>query len=197
MAHPSGTYLGGIRTVEDLRQRCRVDDQTGCWHWGLAIVQGMPSVHFLTPDTAKRVKMRGRRAALYLQRGKDLPRGHVAFAQLCCHADDCVNPGHSRSGNRMAHGEWMRKTGAISGLASKAAASLKGWDGRRKLTPEQVMEIRSSPESNRAIGKRLGVSEFCIWSVRAWKTHKNVGPFAGMFRSLMAASNDTQARKAA
>jgi hypothetical protein len=25
--------MSGIRTLEDLRQRCRIDDETGCWVW--------------------------------------------------------------------------------------------------------------------------------------------------------------------
>ena len=172
MSHKEGTYLGGIRTVEDLRVRCYVDPDTACWHWRLAIVQGHPKVHFVAPDTCKRTTQRGRRAALYLQRGRDLPDGHFAFARLQCKSLDCVNPAHCVSGDRAAHGEYLRQSGRIKGLPSKCAGSRKSWEKRRKITPEIAQTIRTSEESTYALAKRLGLSQFAVWSCRVGKSHR-------------------------
>lgn len=172
MSHAPGAYLGGIRTVHDLMLRCRVDKDTGCWHWRLSCVQGAPKVHFVTPDTGRRVGFRGRRAALYLAAGVDLRPGHVAFAKMKCTSLDCVNPEHCRSGTRIQQGEHIRRTGIHMGLPAKAAASRRGWDGRRKITPEMAAEIRSSQEPQLPLARRLGVSEYAVWCCRVGKTHR-------------------------
>jgi hypothetical protein len=163
MPHATGTYLGGIRTLEDLRQRCVIDAETGCWHWRLSFSQGSPRVHLQHPAAAGGrlgVAMRGRRAALLLATGSDLPPGHFAFARACCKADDCVNPAHSRSGNRQQHGEWLRKTGKVKNLLTKSLAS---------------------DEPNQALADRLGVSKFVIYQVRNGRTHVGALPGASVF----------------
>ena len=187
MSHATGKYLGGIRSVECMRKRSHVDPDTGCWHWRLAIVQGNPKVHFIMPDTGLGTAMRGRRAALYLHRGADLPAGHVAFARPTCKSRDCVNPAHATSGDRDAHGMSLRQSGAVAGLASKCAGSRKGWDGRRKLTPEAVADIRSSSESNLELAARWGVSQFAIWSCRVGQTHRNAVAGSSVFNWVSAA----------
>jgi hypothetical protein len=187
MSHATGTYLGGIRTIDCLQKRSHVCPDTDCWHWRMAIVQGTPKVHFTTPDSGRSISMRGRRAALYLLRGIDVPAGHVAYPRMTCKSRDCVNPAHSTSGDRDAHGLWLRKTGAVAGLASKCAGSRKGWEGRRKLTPEAVADIRSSAESNLALAARWGVSQFAIWSCRVGQTHRNAVAGSSVFNWIPAA----------
>jgi hypothetical protein len=174
MSHAHGTYLGGIRTVECLRQRSRVDPVTGCWHWGLSLTRGVPILHCVTPDDGRRIKLRGRRAALYLQRGKDLAKGQIAFARMCCESDDCVNPEHSRSGNKKAFMAWLVASGRfIKGKTSNANAA--AWDKRgRTLTPDMVREIRSTDESTYALAQRFGVSQCAVWLARRGKTHRHV-----------------------
>jgi hypothetical protein len=182
MSHEEGAYLGGIRTVECLRQRSRVDADTGCWHWSLNVDKAAARVHFVTPDTGQRVCMRGRRAALYLLRGHDVRKGYVAFSSSKCSSHDCVNPAHCVSGNRQAHGAWVKRSGIAAGLPSKIAAARKTWDTRgRTLTPEMVLEIRASTETTYAMAKRLGVAQFTVWSARVGNSHKHVFLPASVF----------------
>jgi hypothetical protein len=168
MSHPHGTYLGGIRTLEDLRIRCAVDDDTGCWHWRLSKCDGVPKVHVTHPALPRPGHiMRGRRAALLLARGRDLPAGHVAYARLQCTSKDCVNPAHCQSGDRDAHGVYLTKSGRVKGLLSKAKASRAMWDKRgRKVTPEVRAHILASEASTYALAKELNLSQFAVWSVR-------------------------------
>lgn len=176
MSHQDGAYLGGIRTVEDIRARCFVDECTDCWHWRQAISQGSPSIHFVTPQ-GKRVKMRGRRAALLLQRGHDLLPGHAACATAVCESLDCVNPDHCRSGTRQQIGEAHRRSGRAKAQAKTEAARAQA-EKRRKLKAAQVMEIRASHETDAALAARFGVSRFCIWSARKGKSYPNLPPVA-------------------
>ena len=180
MSHPEGTYLGGIRTVEDLRQRCRIDPDTGCWHWGLAIVQGYPKVHFVTPE-GKRVSMRGRRAALYLRRGRDLPKGKMAFPADQCRAVDCVNPAHARFGDRLVHGEYLKRTGKAKSPRKTAANKAIARAKRAKITSEQAAEIRHSEESTYALARKYGIAQSAIWSIKKGRSWLDTLPTASVF----------------
>lgn len=186
MPMEKGRYLGGIRTVEDLRQRSYVDPDTGCWHWRLAMVQNAPKIHFQAPDTGAVVVCKGRRATLWLQRGHDVPAGHLAYRRYTCTADDCVNPAHATSGTPTQWGAERRKGVDPVAKAVRSRNSLKAWDQRGRLvTPAMVREIRTSTDSVAAVAQRLGISQFCVWSVRTGQTHKHVPPFVTVGTALM------------
>lgn len=179
-------YLGGIRTVEDLRQRCYVDPDTGCWRWRLACEQGAAKVHFVPPDRDVKLICKGRRAALWLQRGHDVPAGHVAYRRHTCQHADCVNPAHAASGTPMEWGAERRLGPPLVDPLKREQASLAAWDKRgRKVTPAMVREIRTSPDSQAVLAKRLGLSEYCIWDVRVGRSHKHVPPFVTLGTALM------------
>lgn len=173
MTHEIGAYLGGIRTVEDMRQRCRMNEVTGCWHWGMACDGATPMVHYVGKDGVRR-KQRGRRAALHLQRGVDLAPGQVAFAVDECRSLDCVNPSHCRSGSRDDHGEWLARSGLAKNLPAKIAANRAIHAKRRKLQPEMVTEIRSSPLTNKQLAQKFGVTEYPIWAARNGVSHRSI-----------------------
>jgi hypothetical protein len=187
-----GDYLGGIRTLEHLRVRCRIDSETDCWHWGLSMHQGSASVHFVAPDTGARRKMRGRRAALYLSTGRDIQPGHFAFAKLKCRSRDCVNPAHCRSGDRHQHGAWVTAAGVHQwpdAKAKRSASSRETWDKRgRKITQEQAHLIRTSDDDTYSLAKQLGRSQYAVWCVRVGKTHRGHLAQASVFTGLKEAA---------
>lgn len=171
MSEADGRYLGGIRTIEDLRLRCRVDDITGCWHWVQGISQGAPKVHYVI--NGKKGSGRGRKAALLLS-GIPIPKGHVVFPKRICPSDDCVNPEHSRAGTRNNHGKYLRATGKSISMTKTVAARKSARGKRAKLTIEDARAIRESTESQAKVAKRFGVSQAVVWSIkagRAWREH--------------------------
>jgi hypothetical protein len=172
MTHKKGTHLGGIATVEDIRRRCRVDEDTGCWHWLMAQCEGVPRLHYWHPTTNERKTGKGRRVALVLARGSDLPKGHIAWEKNCCGSADCVNPAHSRHGTKTQWGEWLAATGRVKDLPSKCAGARRGWEKRgRKITPEGAQLIMTSFKSQRELAEELGVSQYAIWCVRQGNCH--------------------------
>lgn len=178
MSHSEGAYLGGIRTVEDLRQRCRVDDITGCWHWSMCMTQGSPRVHFGL--NGKQLVMRGRRAALTIAAGKLLHASHKAWARDFCHAADCVNPEHARSGTRQQHGAYMVRTGR-SKTTAKSLSAIRAGRSRRRLTPDQARLIRQSNAPILALAEQFGVSAYAVWCVRAGKTWREAAANSSVF----------------
>jgi hypothetical protein len=164
MSHQPGAYLGGVRCLETLRERCFVDSDTGCWHWRLAKADGTPRVWVCVGDGERR-HMLGRRAALFLSTGKPLPSGKFAFAKPRCSSRDCVNPGHCSIGTRK---EVMRAAVARGEFDTEARrlqveAALRG---KRKLSPEQHREIACSEVPTPDLAKSLGVSNGRINAIK-------------------------------
>ena len=171
---PERAHTIGIRDIDGLRDRCVVDDITGCWIWALGFDRRWPKVTFVAPDTGAVVWARGRRAALYLARGKDLPKGHVAYARLCCDNDKCCNPAHARSGSRSEWGQWLAASAQWKGLPSKILAAQKTRDRcGRNTSPEQLDLIRQGrgEESLSAFAKRIGVGRMTVWRVEQGLAH--------------------------
>jgi hypothetical protein len=111
MSIKKGTDLGGINSLERLRERCVLDTATGCWHYRGAArtVAGQCECWIIMPDGQRR-RFTGRRAALVLS-GVKIPAGQRAYQSVCCPSADCCAPAHSSVGT-------MRD--------ATAAASLRG-----------------------------------------------------------------------
>jgi hypothetical protein len=178
MSHKEGAYLGGIRSVEDLRQRCRIDGDTGCWHWSLAVVQGHPKVHLKL--NGKRSAHRGRKASLLLA-GKTITPGHVVFAARNCLSDDCVNPEHARSSTRANHGQYMKFSGKAKSPAKSAAAVAMARKHLAKLDWGKVREIRASSLTTYQLAEKYGVSQYCIWAVTSGKSWQETARQSSVF----------------
>ena len=172
MPHKPGTILNGIRTVEDMRTRCVIDEETGCWNWTLACCAGVPKLHYRDPVTGAPKTGKGRRVALILATGKQPPKNRIAYAKSCCTSVLCVNPDHARLGTKAAWGEWLSKSGLVKNLPSKSAAARRAWDTRgRKLDADAVRDILHSEETHEALGQKYGVSGYAVWSVKNRRCH--------------------------
>lgn len=174
---PRGAWLGAVRTLEDLMQRCYVDPDSGCWHWRMAIYDGAPRVYLWRADGSRMIT-RGRRAALYLRHGKNLPRGHVAYAKHTCRSHDCVNPDHCTSGSRARWGKVIAESGVLKGSPAKVAANAVLNKARRALSDEQVRHVRASEETHTELAKRLGVSASLIADIRRGRRYAEPAPMS-------------------
>ncbi len=172
MGNRIGTYLGGIRTIEDVRLRCRIDEETGCWIWGLCKYKDMP-IATVTVD-GKRETMTGRRAVATLKAGKKPSKDKFVFASKKCHQKHCVNPDHIRIGSRLDHGEYLRRTGQSKSERKLAACRSNIRKTRAKLSIEAARNIRGSDESAIELAKKYGVDVSSIRKVRlgqTWREH--------------------------
>jgi len=81
-----------------------------------------------------------------------------------CHRPNCINPAHLRAGTQ--HDNVMDRV-----LAGRGGDLRGERNGRAKLTPAQIAEIRNSAESGAAIARRLGISKNMACRIRrglAW-----------------------------
>lgn len=166
-----GDYLGGIIDRKTLMDRCRIDHDTGCWHWSMAFNQGSPRVHVRLPDGSNKV-MRGRAAAFYIRTGSFIPQGMCA-APMNCRSADCVNPDHAKLVTRAQHGKLLSESGAVKSRPAKVRAARETAQKLRKLSPEQIAEILASSESSYALASKFGVSQYAIWRVRDGQSYRD------------------------
>lgn len=162
MPHKRGTDLGGIRSLDGLRLRCYIDEQSGCWRWRLACGRdGSASTNIITADRV--YHMRGRRAALLLT-GKLRP-GSLVWQGPACSYRDCCNPAHARQGSHREFVAWQVQMGMHSTPAKRFGA-LKAARARAKVTPEIALAMRTSDETLRVLAARYGVCESTVSAVR-------------------------------
>lgn len=184
----SGTPRDGIRTLEDLRMRCDVDERCGCWRWKRGVDQdGYPVMRYIDPKTGKPIKASGRRAALHLSRGKQVPRQHWAFATEQCTFKDCVNPEHSTSGVRSTHDLYQSKSESGHSMVEQMREMAKR---SCVLSPEHAVNVirRLATEgiTQAELADELGVSRNIINRVVKGRRKCDVAPKAAPNASIFA-----------
>ena len=174
MSHKHGAYLGGIRTLEDLRQRCRIDEETGCWRWAMHCHadSGYPCVCYTLPGEKSQRRNNGRRAALELERGARLGKGMLASPRVRCKHVDCVNPAHALAVTYKQRGAMQKQSGVLRCDNDPLRLAKLIAERRRvaKLTIEQAREIRASSETLRVDAARYGVCQSAISAIRRGET---------------------------
>lgn len=155
MAHAKGTYLGGVRSLADLRDRSHIDPDSGCWCWRQYTTKhGHAYLRLILGGVA--VKSMGRRAALLLS-GKSPDAGQVAYAVATCFDESCVNPKHARWGTTSDRMRQAAARGAFS--APERRANLMAANKlRMKLSDVQRLEVALSTGPRADIAGRLGIS---------------------------------------
>lgn len=144
-----GIRTDGLRTVQDLMDRCRVDDETGCWIWSYGRdPNGRPTTWL--PEQGRRVSLGV--AIGFLKTGLAPEKGVVWHC--ICTTTNCANPKHRRAGNRSS--QMLAAKLTRSPLAKAYIAATK----RRtsKLSDESAAAIRASDEILKVLAERYGVS---------------------------------------
>lgn len=165
MTHAHGTRLDGVSTLEDLRQRCVVDEESGCWH--LRTARGRP-----LPTDVRHVlwvfgigHVTATRAAWLLSRpGRTLPNGWICYRR--CDSYDCVAPDHVIGGSRKAWGVHMAKSGKAV-TSAKTAANRGGMRSTWKLTPELKRWLVESAQPGTDVAHALDISQGRANAIRA------------------------------
>jgi hypothetical protein len=156
MPHEIGTYLGGIRCLEDLRQRCVMDGD--CWRC-------KPRVVWIF----QRGGMTAKRAAWMLSGGRVRPGW--ATTEVCGTAR-CVNPPHLVHRPRAV----VVRTQAAQGRARtdrKALANKLAGAKRSRISPEVWRWAMESPQSAMLVAHALDISVSHVSAKRAAARARN------------------------
>lgn len=135
MTDPRKKRTDGVRTLADIKDRCRVDEITGCWIWALAMSDNgkhastrTPRIHIppgvLRPEKYQTSASR----AAWLLSGHELAADQVVW-RTCCR-DDCCNPQHEMAGTKAEEGAWMSASGHRRGKPWRAVVNHRNFIGQ-------------------------------------------------------------------
>lgn len=166
--------MSGVRTIDDLRLRCRIDEETGCWRFGKATRSAhAPGVRLAALD--QRMVTIGV-AICFLKTGK-LPAKGI-FWHCTCSTSHCANPEHRKAGTRKT--QMLQAQYRPSALTLARIASTKR--ARSKLSDEAIAAIRSSTATLKDLAQRFGVSPSHISRIRLGQTwRETAAPAASVF----------------
>jgi hypothetical protein len=125
------------QTYADIQTQVLVDETTGCWHWQRS--KDTYGYGHLWVDG--RIQLAHRWS--YMTNRGPIPEG-LELDHLCRNRA-CINPDHLEP---VSHAQNVRRGRA------------------RKLTDDDVTLIFTSNETNRALGRRLGVSDVRVSQIR-------------------------------
>lgn len=175
-----GRYLGGIRDLRGLQDRCYVDPDTGCWRWRMCFAQGAACAHVVSPVDGKRHTLRGPRAAWILKHKSNPPKGYTVWA--ACWQRDCCNPNHMRCTTQVERGRAIAEAGKLKGLPGRVAINTRICREKlAKLDPEKVREIRGSSGTLKEIARRYGISVGHASKIRRGKAWQEAANAASVF----------------
>ena len=169
---PDAERVGfGIYSLADISARCRIDDDTGCWHWRLAMRANGASngSKSLTPSVSVPAGVLGdkRRTlsvarVVWLMQGKTLRPGWVVWRT--CTSEDCCAPEHLKAGTKADEGAWMRASGRRRGVAHRLVVNSRNV-ASQAVPAEKVREVAEQINAGRLyrdIAADLGVHKATI-----------------------------------
>lgn len=184
-AHLRKVQGNGVRSLEDIRLRCRVDELTECWLWSLCIGSGnTPKVGIPAGVLSDREQVMSTAKASWLLSGRKLEAGQVVW-RAHCGDSHCVNPQHCaallRGDMRRACGESNREKGSI-----KRAAANRATSAASACPPAMVAEVEKrlkQGKKQRDIAAELTVSRDTVHRISAGKHLYSAGRTAPLLRA--------------
>lgn len=170
-----GAYLGSVRCLESLRERCVVDDITGCWHLRSARGRDLSKRGGRYQPLKVHVHGRGglpaRRVAWEFTH--DRAPGPDDIVSNVCTSSDCISPKHLRLFTLLEFGLHLRKTGAAKTARKQAAiAKMSRARSNTRLTEELAQWVRESDQKQHDVAHALGCSQQRVSDIRSGKSWK-------------------------
>jgi len=162
----------GLTTLLDLKDRCWVDDITGCWHWRYGLtVQKYPSIWFapLQMRTTPNVIL------CWLKTGQRPPKGE--YWHRTCQSIDCCNPDHRIHGTRKS----QMRNAAVSRTPIERARIANTKRQSSKLSEADVEEIRNSSDRLIDCATRHGISIAHVSRIRRGEVRRQLMLGASVF----------------
>jgi len=146
------------RLQRRLREKYRVDPETGCWIWTAFTERGRPVVTMKMKNGVNR-PYAVVPVIFWVERGKLVPPDRM-LRSTCATGASCVNPAHRRA---MTQAEFRRSLG-LHALTFEQATFVR----------EQV--AKRSPESYQSIAREFGVSRELVRVIAQGRSLKQGGP---------------------
>jgi len=173
-----------MKTINEVKERCHIDDQ-GHWLWrGATAVDGSPRIH--APDLSQGGILRvqqGRRSVWQMRSREAVPAGWRVYS--LCGEQCCVRPEHIGCGPMDEVAQHYKRLGVYSDWTRRSTASRIASAKRTKATPAICAAVLASDETGLAVAKRLGISKSLVSRIRRGERNRD-----NVFRGLLVPAND-------
>jgi len=162
LSHEPGTYLGAVRTLDDLKGRCYIEPGCDCWHLRSSRGRPMPKDRRHAIWLFGKGSVTATRAALELA-GRPVRKGYRAVRT--CESYDCVNPEHLKAWTKAQEGAWHVKRGTSVTPRKTIANRLMGAK-RSRISTEVRRWVVESPQTGSDIAHAIGVFPSYVYAIR-------------------------------
>lgn len=174
-----------MSTLQNIKDRCYVDDISGCWLWRGGLSDDKhPRIY--APNLSKGGAMdvqTGARAVWQAHTGKPIPKGHRVYHKGC--ADHgCVNWEHLACGPTADWGRELTRKGCWKNQPKRMAANQAISRARSTVTTDQAAQVLRSNATGRVLSQETGLSVSLISRIRRGE-HSSVrtkNPFLGLMK---------------
>lgn len=135
----------GIKALPDLKDRCWIDPESGCWVWRGAFSshkgeRGRAQCSVATPQGRRTM---GAANLAWQLACKPIPTGQVVYRAICSNKA-CINPEHGGTRTQAAHAKAMAKAGLF-----------KQTIGRKRAVHQRVEQMATPVEKVRRVEELL------------------------------------------
>lgn len=174
----------GIKHLEDLRQRCNIDGDAGCWVWkGNMNSSGVPSVNLAAGVVGPvRIVTSARRAA-WLLSGRRAGENQIVYRLACCNEPRCINPMHAGVGTM---GCQVRALAVRDPAAMRHPAKMAGLMRRRleqALPAERVAMVQRALDDGATVAQAAELFGCHHETVRSIQRRQHVHQRKGVMRN--------------
>ena len=169
-----------MRTLDEIRGRCVIDDE-GHWLWqGALNARGRPSIHAPDFTLGGMRTQAGPRAVWHIKTGKAIPAGWRVFGT--CDDPLCLNPRCMGCASSADLGARIAASGIYKGQAARILANRAINRARSLVDAALIAEIQASPETGVAVAQRLDLDPRLVSKARRGelRSFASAGPFAGL-----------------
>ncbi len=135
----------GINTFDDLKDRCVIDEVTGCWHYKGAFTRksatGTVTATCWYPPIQRSISVA---KAIGLMHAKAPGKGKLWYR--CCRTWDCANPAHHKIGTRSEMAKHCRpsNTPLHNAQISAAQRRLRGLPGTPMAAGSSIFNLAAT-----------------------------------------------------
>ena len=174
-----------LLTIDDVRARCIVNNDTGCWIWqGSLATDGTPRMHTIDYERNEKRTMSGPKAMWNIAYGEAPRTGWLVYRR--CVNVKCLCPVHlGQTRNRVDLGRHIalngkRKGNSIEARRANQRLAMAG-KGIKPTMPEIVRACRAAgPEVTGAFLAALyGIAPQTVSRIRRGESHRDIYPLEG------------------
>jgi hypothetical protein len=173
-------------TLQDIKDRCVVDDFTDCWNWKGAISHGKHSRIWAVDYTrgGKLAAQPGKRAVWHIINQRALPNGWRVYSN--CANTLCLNPDHISAGSTELWGRAVTRNGVHKNSVARKIAAKRRQGAHTTLDQFSQAEIRrrSANETGLSLAREFGVSKSLVSRIIRGETSSSaaMGIFSGLIK---------------